>query len=196
MASKRNLVVGKRLRKSPKKGCRVSLQRLSYWLTRMRKPARTPSERWQRPSKWDSPDTIDAIFALEREYREVLDVALSAHGVTYAQFSVLRAIEMGADTLQQLADHFGYTRPNASKLVRSLVGAGLIQSSHDPSDKRKVTYRISAHGTRVYLVAAATLGQVHSRVYAKYLGYHNRFQAMIMHLHASIRWERKRRHAK
>jgi DNA-binding MarR family transcriptional regulator len=84
----------------------------------------------------------------------LLSVADRASGCSSAQLSALSAIIFfGATTITKLAAHEKVSIPTISRIVDSLVAAGLIERQSDPADRRALRLAATAKGRNAVVVA-------------------------------------------
>ncbi|MCB2210330.1 MarR family transcriptional regulator [bacterium] len=68
-------------------------------------------------------------------------------GLSLSQINTLfRLYHHGPDSVQDLADHLGITNAAVSQLLDSLIEAGLLTRSEDPSDRRMKRIELTADG--------------------------------------------------
>ncbi|MGZ3235920.1 MAG: MarR family winged helix-turn-helix transcriptional regulator [Burkholderiaceae bacterium] len=115
----------------------------------------TAESRAPRAKKMD-PDTAPSTLVL-RQFRMVFN-AVKAHfrlvekktGIGGAQVWALSVIKSNPGIgMNDLAHSMDVHQSTASNLVKSLVERGMIVVSKDGTDKRAVTLRVSAAGTKV-----------------------------------------------
>jgi DNA-binding MarR family transcriptional regulator len=93
------------------------------------------------------PALVSAGHAIARLARH-LDVALSAHDLTVAQFRVLGLLADGSTGATLLADRLAVSAPNVTGLIDGLVGRGLVARRPDPGDRRRSALSLTAKGRR------------------------------------------------
>jgi DNA-binding MarR family transcriptional regulator len=73
-----------------------------------------------------------------------------ASGIGPARLSALSVLVFGGPmTLGQLAVAERVRPPTMSRVVAGLKSSGLVETVRDPQDKRRITIRASARGTRI-----------------------------------------------
>jgi homoprotocatechuate degradation regulator HpaR len=75
---------------------------------------------------------------------------LKNHGVTEQQWRALRALdELGELTASGLARECALLAPSMTRIIRRLVGEGLVLATRSRDDQRELRLRISAKGKRL-----------------------------------------------
>jgi DNA-binding MarR family transcriptional regulator len=83
-----------------------------------------------------------SITRLNRKLRQS-----SLGGLSPAQASMLASVEkLGSPSLGELASREQIQPPSVTRLVQTLVGAGLVQVNEDPNDRRCTRATITAKG--------------------------------------------------
>ncbi|WP_309230355.1 MarR family transcriptional regulator [Nocardia sp. SYP-A9097] len=103
------------------------------------------------------------VWRLSTRWRAVLDRALSAHGLTQAQYSVLAPLygltrDGARPSQRRLADLTGLDAVYISKLVRALEKQGLVIRAASTSDPRAVELSLTPRGVET---ARRTIQLVH-----------------------------------
>jgi DNA-binding MarR family transcriptional regulator len=104
------------------------------------------------------------ILAVQRDGNRALVALLRPLGVTPAQAEVISVLARSARplTVRQVGDRLVCEPGSPSRLVGSLVAAGLIDRRPDPDDARAWTLELSAQGRQ----AAQDILQVETRFHA------------------------------
>lgn len=98
--------------------------------------------------------TLRLLHRISLPMERALAAADRASGCSSAQLSALSGILFfGADTISALAAHERVRTPTISRIVDSLVAAGLVERSADPGDRRTSRLEVTARG-RAAIVAA------------------------------------------
>ena len=105
-------------------------------------------------------------------WRREMDDRLRPLGLTHTQFDVLAStswlgITGGAPTQQEVADFAGVDRMMTSKVVRTLVGRGLIQREPDPGDARAFRLRVTPDGRTVVSDSTAIARAIDADMFAE-----------------------------
>jgi DNA-binding MarR family transcriptional regulator len=98
------------------------------------------------------------IAATRRRIKQIVLVRAGQFGLTPQQFWLLVALdEGGSQSLHTLAQRARTDDPTASRVVQSLVTAGLVTSKPDPADRRRACLELTPDGQAraASLVAAA-----------------------------------------
>src|SRR5262245_23195478 len=91
------------------------------------------------------------IGAARRHIKQAAWNRLKPHGVTPQQAGILSVLAEEAPlTSRALADHLCMDTPTASRVLRSLVKRGMVETKEDPSDRRCDRLELSARGARLY----------------------------------------------
>jgi MarR family transcriptional regulator, organic hydroperoxide resistance regulator len=100
------------------------------------------------PSSVDSLEELRyRVLAAQRDGNRTLASLLKPVGVTPAQAEVLRVLDAPAPlTLSQLGERLVCEPGSPSRLVSSLVEAGLVERRAHPSDARAATLELTADG--------------------------------------------------
>lgn len=114
-------------------------------------------------------DRLDGIFALERRLRKVIDQQLSRHGMTYAQYAVLRFIWMPRNEDGSKADraigpkeierYFDLTKRTVAVTLGQLRSKGMVVEGRG-SDARRVELQIDPSKLAVLRAADAAVRHV------------------------------------
>jgi DNA-binding MarR family transcriptional regulator len=117
------------------------------------------------PTPTHRPTTGFLVWRLAMRWRTAVDRAVSPIGLTHAQYSVLASLygmtESGSRPSQrELADQTGLDTIYVSKLVRSLVGAGLVERTDHPTDSRAVQLDLTDDGRAVANEAIGVVGDL------------------------------------
>lgn len=114
---------------------------------------------------------IDALLAIERELRSLLDSRLESHGITYAQLAVLRYIRDPVDAyhrplstpiaLQMVKEWFQYAPRTMTDAANLLHSRGFVERIPSPSDRRSVLLIASAMGSELIDVTQPIIERTH-----------------------------------
>jgi len=90
---------------------------------------------------------MDQLFDLAVVLGEVMNNRLAEHGLTPARAEVLWVLHRGGPrTQRELSQVLKCTPRNVTGLVDALAGAGFVQRTAHPSDRRAVMVRLSDQG--------------------------------------------------
>ena len=103
--------------------------------------------------------------ALEREVIRELEAQTGCCNVTLAQCHALLELADSTLSLTGLAEILGLDRSTLSRTVDSLVKAGLVERSDNPSDRRSLRLALTTAGT----AEAAYIDDTCNRYYAELL---------------------------
>jgi DNA-binding MarR family transcriptional regulator len=110
------------------------------------------------------------IFWLRRAslaMRKAVDDELHAHGVTGAQFEVLRQLwQHDRLELRSLQERLGITSPTLTGIVDGLVGRGLVERRLSPEDARVKQLCLTPQGQSMNEQICAAIEQVNARLLA------------------------------
>ncbi|HEU5101111.1 MAG TPA: MarR family transcriptional regulator [Roseiflexaceae bacterium] len=114
---------------------------------------------------WDNP-----IFWLRRAslaMRKAVDEELHAHGLTGAQFEVLRQLwEHDRLELRTLQERLGITSPTLTGIVDGMVGRGLVQREVSLEDARVKQLCLTQRGQSLNAQICEAIEQAHLRLLA------------------------------
>jgi DNA-binding MarR family transcriptional regulator len=105
----------------------------------------------------------DALAGLERitEYlRREIHLTLRVHGITTAQYNVLRALRYappGGLSCSELGSRLSGADPDITRLLDRLAKQGLVKRHRDTQDRRAVLTEISEEGTHLLEFVAPLL---------------------------------------
>jgi DNA-binding MarR family transcriptional regulator len=110
------------------------------------------------------------IFWLRRAslaMRKAVDEELHAHGLTGAQFEVLRQLwEHDRLELRSLQERLGITSPTLTGIVDGMVGRGLVKREVSLEDARVKQLCLTAHGQSLNEQIYEAIEQAHARLLA------------------------------
>ncbi len=89
-------------------------------------------------------DTIPPVWHRVRD--NVRLTATQGFGISVEQFHILRHIRRGLQSVSELAEARGISRPAVSQAVDILVEKGLIARTEDPADRRYVRLTLTSAG--------------------------------------------------
>jgi DNA-binding MarR family transcriptional regulator len=99
--------------------------------------------------------------------RKAVDEELHAHGLTGAQFEVLRQLwEHDRLELRSLQQRLGITSPTLTGIVDGLVGRGLVERQVTPEDARVKQLCLTPHGQSLNEQICEAIEQAHARLLA------------------------------
>lgn len=79
-------------------------------------------------------------------------------GISYHRFLALYTVSvLGAATQRQLAEELGVTEPSVSRMVRVLVGEGMLAASADPNGGNRHRVELTAAGRELVAGGGALL---------------------------------------
>jgi long-chain acyl-CoA synthetase len=84
-----------------------------------------------------------------------VEIALAQIDLTLPQYRVLGILSEGSAAASGLAQRLAVRPPSITAVIDGLVARGLVDRSHEESDRRRITLRLTAEGAR--MVAAADL---------------------------------------
>ena len=79
----------------------------------------------------------------------VRGIAVEKFGITVEQFHILRHIRRGHDSVSELAEAKGISRPAISQAVELLVGKGLVTRRQNAEDRRFVQLELTDEGSEL-----------------------------------------------
>lgn len=95
-------------------------------------------------------EIIGALAPLLAHHRHRWAARCQAHGVSIVGFQVLALLEMhGGLPMSRLAEELDVALPNATGIVGRLVDRGIVQRTHDDSDRRLVLVTLTDAGQRI-----------------------------------------------
>ena len=99
--------------------------------------------------------------------RKAVDEELYTHGLTGAQFEVLRQLwERDRRELRSLQERLGITSPTLTGIVDGLVSRGLVQREVSLEDARVKELCLTAHGQSLNEQICEAIEQAHLRLLA------------------------------
>jgi DNA-binding MarR family transcriptional regulator len=102
-----------------------------------------------------------------------VEVLLNRHGLTVAQYNVLRILrgagEQGACG-REIAGRLITVEPDITRLLDRVEKRGLISRRRDAEDRRFVTARITPAGLETLAVLDAPVGELHRRQFGRLSG--------------------------
>jgi DNA-binding MarR family transcriptional regulator len=99
--------------------------------------------------------------------RKAVDEELHTHGLTGAQFEVLRQLwEHDRLELRSLQERLGITSPTLTGIVDGLVGRGLVERQVIPEDARVKQLCLTSHGQSLNVQICDAIEQAHARLLA------------------------------
>jgi DNA-binding MarR family transcriptional regulator len=115
------------------------------------------------PSSNSSADAVLAFASLHAQFLKRIEQGLSAHGLSFSEFQVLRALDAApGQTLRRvdLADAVGLTASGVTRLLQPMEKIGLVSKESHPRDARMSLVKLSEAGAGVYADAATSFVQV------------------------------------
>jgi DNA-binding MarR family transcriptional regulator len=95
-------------------------------------------------------EIIEALAPLLAHHRHRWAARCQAHGLSIIGFQVLALLEMhGGMPMTRLAEELDVALPNATGIVGRLVERGIVQRTHDDSDRRLVLVTLTDAGQRL-----------------------------------------------
>jgi DNA-binding MarR family transcriptional regulator len=95
-------------------------------------------------------EIIEALAPLLAHHRHRWAARCQAHGLSIIGFQVLALLEMhGGMPMTRLAEELDVALPNATGIVGRLVQRGIVQRTHDDSDRRLVLVTLTDAGQRL-----------------------------------------------
>ena len=95
-------------------------------------------------------EIIDALAPLLAHHRRSWAARCQAYGLSMTGFQVLALLEMdGAISMSHLAEKIGVALPNATGIVGRMAERGIVERSHDASDRRIVLVGLTDQGRRL-----------------------------------------------
>ena len=93
----------------------------------------------------DSP--VYLMNQLRTRFISILDADLAAHGITAAQWGILRMISDGrGNTAAVLCRHYGYDTGSMTRMIDRLAEKGLIERERCGKDRRRVLLTLTKDG--------------------------------------------------
>jgi DNA-binding MarR family transcriptional regulator len=87
------------------------------------------------------------IAAARRRIKQAVTARATRHGVTPLQFWLLVGlVEGGGQSLRELAERTRSDDPTASRVVQTLVAAGLVVARSDENDRRRARLALTGKG--------------------------------------------------
>lgn len=104
-----------------------------------------------------------------RQWRRVVDLVLSSHGISEASAAPLLWIgRLGGGVRQVvLANYVGIEGPSLVRLLDQLEGLGLVVRKDDPTDRRAKGLWLTAEGEALAARMEETLDELRGRILAK-----------------------------
>jgi DNA-binding MarR family transcriptional regulator len=113
-----------------------------------------------------SGDLQEMVIRLQRKMEFFDDLQSSCCGVSFAQCHALAAIrQAGKISLNDLAIGIGLDKSTVSRTVNNLVKAKLVLREPVPADRRSVTIRLTAKGSRAVREVEADLSRCFESLY-------------------------------
>ena len=114
--------------------------------------------------------TDNPIFWLRRAslaMRKVVDDELHSHGLTGAQFEVLRQLwQNDRLEMRSLQQQLGITSPTLTGIVDGLVGHGMVERRLSPEDARVRQLFLTPQGQSMHEEICTSIEQAHLRLLA------------------------------
>ena len=102
------------------------------------------------PSGDRATEIIEALAPLLAQHRHKWAARCQAHGLSIVGFQVLALLEMhGGMPMTRLAEELDVALPNATGIVGRLVDRGIVERTHDASDRRLVLVTLTDAGRRL-----------------------------------------------
>ena len=98
--------------------------------------------------------------------QEGLDHVLRPHGVSVAQYNVLRILRGASPEglcRQEIRDRLLTRRPDVTRLLDRMEEAGLVARERDTADRRLVTTRLTARGCELVDALDGPVAEEHER---------------------------------
>ena len=115
---------------------------------------------------------MDHNYALEvrytlRAFTRALAVIAAPHGLTTAEFRLLRTLGQGEGVTQaELAAQAAMDRPYITTLVRRMTASGLLRSTPNGTDRRRTDIALTAEGRSVLDRVSERLAEVNREAVA------------------------------
>jgi DNA-binding MarR family transcriptional regulator len=111
-------------------------------------------------------DFRDAVFRLQRKMAFFDEIQSSCCGVSFAQCHAMAAIrKAGKISLNDLAASIGLDKSTVSRTVDNLVNNKMALRDPVPADRRSVTIRLTAKGSRAIREVEAGLSRCFASLY-------------------------------
>jgi MarR family transcriptional regulator for hemolysin len=109
------------------------------------------------------------LLSTGRQWRKVVDLVLSSHGISEASAAPLLWIgRLGGGVRQVvLANYVGIEGPSLVRLLDQLEGLGLVVRKDDPTDRRAKGLWLTAEGEALAARMEETLDELRGRILAK-----------------------------
>ena len=102
------------------------------------------------PSGDRAAEIVEALAPLLAHHRHRWAARCQAHGLSIVGFQVLALLEMhDGMPMTRLAEELDVALPNATGIVGRLVDRGIVQRTHDDSDRRLVLVTLTDAGRRL-----------------------------------------------
>src|SRR5579883_3317828 len=109
--------------------------------------------------------TTSLLMRVQRSCRTAMDGALQVHGLSIAQYSVLRRLEDSPGLSgAELARRLYVTAQTMNRLVAALEAAGLIERFPDAGNPRILRTRLTRAGSAAVVAGRYTVEQVEARM--------------------------------
>jgi DNA-binding MarR family transcriptional regulator len=139
-------------------------------MKRMKQASLAEALQQTRPFAGVEQEAYLSILRTATELSHWTDQLLKSHGVTQAQYNVLRILRgAGADGLcrNQIAGRLVTAMPDVSRLLDRMEEAGWIERERGREDRRQVAAVITVAGTRLLAKLDAPLEDLHRAQFAK-----------------------------
>jgi long-chain acyl-CoA synthetase len=120
-------------------------------------PTTTPTVTPRRPAR-DVPAT-GTYGRVAAWLSKRVEVALSEMDLTLPQYRVLGILAEGSAAASGLADRAAVRRPSITAIIDGLVARGLVERTHDDTDRRRIDLTLTAEGARIIAEADRTVDQ-------------------------------------
>jgi long-chain acyl-CoA synthetase len=82
-----------------------------------------------------------------------VELALAQMDLTLPQYRVLGILSEGSAAASGLANRLAVRPPSITAVIDGLVARGLVERTHEESDRRRITLRLTEEGERTVAVA-------------------------------------------
>lgn len=140
---------------------------------------------------------IDALLAIERELRSLLDARLKPHGITYAQLAVLRYVRDPVDAyhcpletqvcIGDVKSWFRYAPRTMTEAINLLESKSWLERRQNECDRRQTILAVTSGGSQLLDDTQLIIDQTHLDI-TRYMSRasHRALQGTLVSLRAGI----------
>ena len=111
------------------------------------------------PSSQPSVETVLAFASLHAQFLKRIEQGMSAHGLSFSEFQVLRALDAAPDQTMRrldLAEAVGLTASGVTRLLQPMEKTGLVRKQPHPRDARMSLVQLTSAGAAIHADATAS----------------------------------------